>query len=166
MAGNFNWKDFNPWQRKQDTNPTPNPAPGSAAPGSQEPPKSQRSNPKPKEFVEEIRVSGQNLVAEVERLLREGEVRRLRIKQNNRVLLDLPVVWAALGAVFAPPLAAVAAIAAVVSDCTIEVIRGEDTRPPAPWTKTQAAPRASSPSRPADPNNPDIPKTPDDLSYR
>lgn len=122
-----------------------------------------------KEFVEEIKVNSKNLVSEVERLLKETEVRRLRIRQGDRVLLDLPVAWAALGALLAPPLAAVGAIAAMVSDCVIEVTRVVPADAPAP-AKAQAKPSApaqSSAARPTTPPNmPNIPKTPDDLNFR
>jgi hypothetical protein len=134
-----------------------------------------------KEFVEEIKVNSKNLVSEVERLLKESEVRRLRIRQGDRVLLDIPVAWAAIGALLAPPIAAVGAIAAVASDCVIEVTRVVPADAPAPRPQAQAAP-ASAPARPQEPaasrpnpnpgqtnnrpNNPDIPRTPDDLNYR
>lgn len=123
-----------------------------------------------KEFVEEIKVNSKNLVGEVERLLKESEVRRLRIRQGDRVLLDLPVAWAALGALLAPPVAAVGAIAAVATDCVIEVTRVVPTdAPAAPKAQTQAQPKAPAPAAARSttpPNTPNIPKTPDDLNYR
>lgn len=128
-----------------------------------------------KEFVEEIRVNSKNLVGEVERLLKESEVRRLRIRQGDRVLLDIPVAWAALGALLAPPIAAVGAIAAVATDCIIEVTRVVPADAPAPKAapvrpKEPAAARPNAAANPQ-PNqsnnpNPNIPKTPDDLNYR
>ncbi len=129
----------------------------------------------PKEFVEEIKVNSKNLVSEVERLLKESEVRRLRIRQGERVLLDIPVAWAAIGALLAPPIAAVGAIAAVATDCIIEVTRVAPTDAPAPQPaparpKEPAAarpnPASNSYSNPAQSNNPNIPKTPDDLNFR
>jgi hypothetical protein len=141
MSGSFNFKDWQARFRGKESapegeGPTPN------------------QNPNRTPFVEEIKVSGQNLVNEVDRLLREGEVRRLRIKQNDKVLLDLPIAFAAVGALLAPPLAAVGAIAAVVSDCTVEVYRSADAPPPAP--KPGPTPKAG----------PAGPQSPDDLSYR
>lgn len=123
-----------------------------------------------KEFVEEIKVNGKNVVGEVERLLKESEVRRLRVRQGDRVLLDLPVAWAALGALLAPPVAAVGAIAAVATDCIIEVTRvvpADASKPnPAP-AAAPAKPKEPAAARPTNPNpNPNIPKTPDDLNYR
>ncbi|HEX2911986.1 MAG TPA: DUF4342 domain-containing protein [Chloroflexia bacterium] len=152
MGGNYgNFKDWQFWRKTPDpdanTNPGPNPGQnqGRGAAG-----------PNPREFVEEFKVTGQNLVNEVERILREGQVRRLRIRQGERVLLDLPVTWAAVGALMAPPLAAVGAIAAVVSDCTVEITRTED----------KAAPSANPPAGQAWPRPGNIPPTPDDLSHR
>ena len=150
MSGNF--KDWRSWtknagERVKNTNWT-----GSS-----------------KEFVEEIKVNSKNLVDEVERLLKESEVRRLRIRQGDRVLLDLPVAWAALGALLAPPIAAVGAIAAVATDCIIEVTRVAPAETPAPAKPKEpaAAARPANPatSRPANPS-PNIPNTPDDLNYR
>ena len=126
-----------------------------------------------KEFVEEIKVNGKNLVSEVERLLKESEVQRLRIRQGERVLLDIPVAWAAIGALLAPPIAAVGAIAAVVSDCIIEVTRVAPANAPAPQPAparpkepAAARPNTNPNPNPAPSNNPNIPKTPDDLNFR
>jgi hypothetical protein len=126
-----------------------------------------------KEFVEEIKVNSKNLVSEVERLLKESEVRRLRIRQGDRVLLDIPVAWAALGALLAPPIAAVGAIAAVASDCIIEVTRvapadapAPQPAPPRPKEPAAARPSTNPNPNPAQANNSNIPKTPDDLNYR
>jgi hypothetical protein len=129
---------------------------------------SKKWNESSKEFVEEIKVNGKNLVSEVERLLKESEVRRLRIRQGDRVLLDLPVAWAALGALLAPPLAAVGAIAAVATDCIIEVTRVAPPDAPAPAPAKPKEPAAARPTTPnSNPNpGPNIPKTPDDLNYR
>ncbi len=153
MNGGFNFKDWQPWRRdqKDPAQKAPNePKVENPQPG---------ANQKPRQFVEEIRVSGQNLVSEVERILREGEVSRLRIKQNNRVLFDLPIVFAAAGALIAPPLAAVGAIAALVSDCTIEIVRDAPPATPAATASTARPKTATS-------GEAKIPETPDDLSYR
>ncbi|GAB4576171.1 MAG: hypothetical protein Kow0077_31290 [Anaerolineae bacterium] len=85
-------------------------------------------------IVEELTVAGNQLVREVERLINEGNVRRLIIKQDDRVLLEvsltLGVVGAGALAIFAPVpavlLAAVAALAAAVSKVTIEIERSEE----------------------------------------
>jgi hypothetical protein len=84
-------------------------------------------------FVEELTVAGNQLVKEVERLINEGNVRKLVIKQDGQVLLEvsltLGVVGAGAVAIFAPIpaviLAAVAAVAAAVAKVTIVIERDD-----------------------------------------
>jgi len=68
-------------------------------------------------------VTGRELVRKVEELIHEGNIRRIVIRQNGRVLLDIPLAVAVVGAVLAPVLAAVGALAAIVANCTISVER-------------------------------------------
>jgi len=75
--------------------------------------------------VEEFQVSGRELVRKVEELIHEGNIRRIVIRQSGRVLLDIPLAVALVGAVLAPVLAAVGAVAAVVTNCTVSVERVE-----------------------------------------
>lgn len=80
--------------------------------------------------VEEFQATGQNLVEQVQKLVRESNVRRVRIKRQGRVILDIPVAAAVVGGVLAPSLAALGAVAAVVTNCTIEVTRDETAPTP------------------------------------
>jgi hypothetical protein len=75
--------------------------------------------------VEEFQATGQTVVEQVQKLIHEGNVRRIRIKKNGRVILDIPVVAAVVGGILAPALAALGGIAAVITNCTIEVTRDE-----------------------------------------
>ena len=59
----------------------------------------------------------------VKKLLHEGNVRRIVIKQAGRTVVEFPLTVGVIGAVFAPILAAVGALAAVLTDCTVEVER-------------------------------------------
>ena len=78
-------------------------------------------------WTEEIRASGEELLAAVKKLIREGNVRRITIKNEaGRVLIDIPLTLGVLGALLAPQLAAVGAIAALVTNCTIIVERVEE----------------------------------------
>ena len=73
---------------------------------------------------EQIKVYGTELVSKVKELVKEGNVRRIIIKgDHNKVLMEIPVTVAVIGTVFAPVLAAVGAMAALISKCTIEVER-------------------------------------------
>jgi len=75
--------------------------------------------------VEEFQVSGRELVRKVEELIHEGNIRRIVIKQNGKILLDIPLAIAVVGVVLAPVLTAVGAIAAMVTNCTISVEKVE-----------------------------------------
>ena len=74
-------------------------------------------------FTESFKVAGHQLLDAVKKLLHEGNVRRVIIKQDGRTIAEFPMTLGVIGAVLAPVLAAVGAIAAVLSECTIEVER-------------------------------------------
>ena len=57
-------------------------------------------------FVEEIHVAGDQVVHEIQRLVREGNVRHIRIKHDGHVVLEVPVTLAVVGGLLAPTLAA------------------------------------------------------------
>ncbi len=73
-------------------------------------------------MVEEIKVFGHELADKVKTLIHEGNVRRVIIKdEHGNTFVEIPVTVAAVGAVFAPVLAAVGAIAAMAAKFTIVV---------------------------------------------
>jgi hypothetical protein len=79
---------------------------------------------------ERFTVSGSKLVEKVKELIRQGNVRRVRLIHEEKVLIDIPLTVGAsavaVAVLAAPVLAAVAAIAGVVTECTIEVEKVED----------------------------------------
>jgi len=87
-------------------------------------------------IIEEIRLAGSELAEKVGNLIHEGNVRRIIIKdEDGNTFIEIPVTVAAVGAVFAPVLAAVGAIAAMASKFTIVVEKTE--------------PKAANPTEPA-----------------
>jgi hypothetical protein len=74
-------------------------------------------------FKETFKVAGNQLLDAVKKLLHEGNVRRVIIKHETKTIAEFPLTVGVVGAVLAPMLAAVAAIAAVISECTVEVER-------------------------------------------
>ncbi len=74
---------------------------------------------------EKFMVSGSQLVEKVKQLIHEGNIRRVRLLHEGRVVIEIPLSIgapaAAIGILAAPVLAAVAAFAALVTECTIEV---------------------------------------------
>jgi hypothetical protein len=85
-------------------------------------------------WSETIKVEAGQLVEQVSRIIREGNVRRVSIKQGNTTVAEFPLTIGVVGVVFAPILAAVGALAALLTDCTIQVERvaPADTAAPAP----------------------------------
>lgn len=77
-------------------------------------------------------VSGDDLVNAVKKLIHEGNIRRVRLLQGEKPLIDIPLTVGASAAVItvlaAPVLAAVAVIAALVSECTVEVEKVGDPK--------------------------------------
>jgi len=79
-----------------------------------------------KKTSEEFKVDGEELLKKVKELIREGNVRRIIIKgKDKRTLLEIPLTFGVVGIVLAPVLAAVGAVAALVTECTIVVERNE-----------------------------------------
>jgi hypothetical protein len=79
---------------------------------------------KKKTTEETFRVSGEQLLAKVKELIKEGNIRRITIKdKDNKTLVEFPLTIGVIGAVFAPVLAAVGALAALLTECTITVER-------------------------------------------
>ncbi|HUK37432.1 MAG TPA: DUF4342 domain-containing protein [Vicinamibacterales bacterium] len=76
-------------------------------------------------YTESFRVAGQQLVDAVKKLIHEGNVRRVIIKHDDQTIAEFPLTVGVIGAVLAPMLAAIAAIAAAVKECTIEVERNQ-----------------------------------------
>ena len=76
-------------------------------------------------FKESFKVAAEQLVESVKTLLHEGNVRRIVIKQEGRTIAEFPLTVGVVGAVVAPVLAAVGALAAVLTECTIEVERSK-----------------------------------------
>ena len=74
-------------------------------------------------FTESFKVAADQLVDAVKRLVHEGNVRRVIIKQEGRTVVEFPLTVGVVGTVLAPVLAAVGAIAAFMTECTIEVER-------------------------------------------
>ena len=77
-------------------------------------------------LTEEVKVKGEDLLKKVKELIREGNIRRIVIKnENGEPYVEIPLTLGVVGMVFAPVLAAVGAIAALASNFTIEVQKKE-----------------------------------------
>ena len=78
-----------------------------------------------KTFWQTIETTGDQLLKTVKDLIEAGNVRRIRIKQKGSVVAEFPLTVGVVGVIVAPVLAAVGALAAVLTECSIEVERVE-----------------------------------------
>jgi hypothetical protein len=77
--------------------------------------------------TEEFQVKGEEIVAKIKELIHEGDIRRVIIKnEEGRTLIDIPLTIGVVGALVAPQLAALGAIAALVTHGTIVVEKVEN----------------------------------------
>ena len=73
---------------------------------------------------EEFRVEGEELLKKVKHLVREGNIRRITIKtKEGKSIIEIPLTIGVVGAVLLPVFAAVSAVAALVTECTITIER-------------------------------------------
>jgi hypothetical protein len=71
---------------------------------------------------EEFKVSGDQIIEKVKELIKQGNARRIIIKnEKDETLVELPLTVGLVGAAIAPVLAAVGAMAALLTKCTIIV---------------------------------------------
>ncbi len=75
---------------------------------------------------EEFSIHGEQLLKKVKELIAEGNIRKITIKdKSGKELMTFPLTIGVVGAVFAPVLAAIGALAALIGECTITVEREE-----------------------------------------
>jgi len=80
------------------------------------------------DFVDEFQIKGEEVLAKVRELVHEGNVRRIIILNNEgRTVLEVPLTVGVVGALLLPTAAAIGAVAALVTDCTIKVVRDEES---------------------------------------
>jgi hypothetical protein len=75
---------------------------------------------------ESIKIDSGQLADRIRQIVREGNVRRIVIKQSGRTVAEFPLAVGVVGTVFAPVLAAIGALAALLTECTIDVERVGD----------------------------------------
>ena len=78
-----------------------------------------------RESVETTEARGSQVIDTIKQLVHEGNIRKISIKQDGRTIAEFPLTFGVVGAALAPALAAIGAIAALVTECTIEVERTE-----------------------------------------
>jgi hypothetical protein len=78
--------------------------------------------------TEEFKVNGEELLARIKKLIHEGNIRRIIIKdKDGKTVLEIPMTFGVVGALLAPQLAAIGAIAALITEATVVVEKSERT---------------------------------------
>jgi hypothetical protein len=76
--------------------------------------------------TEEFRVNGEELLGRIKALVHEGNIRRIIIKtKEGAVVLEIPMTFGVVGALLAPSLAAIGAIAALLTEATVIVEKSD-----------------------------------------
>jgi hypothetical protein len=91
--------------------------------------------------IDALPARGSQIIDTIKTLVHEGNVRRITIKQDGHTVAEFPLTLGVVGAALAPALAAAGAIAALLTDCTIEVERvaGEEVTGAPPVETTALA---------------------------
>ena len=83
--------------------------------------------PEEKVYTEEFEVNGEEILAKIKELVHEGNIRRILIRnEKGHTLIDIPLSFGVVGALLVPQLAAVGAIAALLSHGTIVVEKAKE----------------------------------------
>ncbi len=78
--------------------------------------------------TEEFKVEGEKVVSKIKEIFHEGNIRRVIIKdKEGKTLIEIPMTFGVVGALIAPQLAAIGAIAALLTEATIVVEKREDS---------------------------------------
>ncbi len=76
----------------------------------------------PEYKTEEFHINGEELLAKIKELIHEGNIRRIMIKnREGKTMIEFPLTLGVVGAVLAPTLAAVGAVAALIGEATVVV---------------------------------------------
>lgn len=76
--------------------------------------------------TEEFKIDGEKLIAKIKELIHEGNIRKLIIKdKDGKTLMEIPMTFGVVGVLLAPQLAAIGAIAALVTEATVVVEKSE-----------------------------------------
>jgi len=85
---------------------------------------SQIGDPEGGTMIEDIKVAGEQVVETVKNIIKEGNVRRITIKNSaGETVLSIPLTVGVVGVAVVPVLSAIGAVASLMSDCTLSIER-------------------------------------------
>ena len=78
--------------------------------------------------TEEFHINGEELLARIKKLIHQGNIRRIIIKdKDGKTIFEIPMTFGVVGALIAPQLAAIGAIAALITEATV-VVEKDDSK--------------------------------------
>jgi len=82
-----------------------------------------KENKMPDNFrTEEFKVEGEKILTKIKELIHEGNIRKVMIKdKDGKIMMEIPMTFGVMGVLIAPQLAAIGAIAALLTEATIVV---------------------------------------------
>ena len=90
-------------------------------------------------FWQKLEGTTEQVLAQLRKLVEEGNIRRVVVKQKGRTIAEFPLTAGVVGAVLAPVLAAIGALVALLQDCTIQVERDKSAAEREPESRTAAS---------------------------
>ena len=96
-------------------------------------------------FWQKLEGTTESILNQLKRLIDEGNIRRVVVKQRGRTVAEFPLTAGVIGAVIAPVAAAIGALSALLAECTIEVEKTGVEKPEAadPVDTTSPGPESS-----------------------
>ena len=91
-----------------------------------------KEDPMARTLWETIEGNAGQILAQLKRIVDEGNARRVVVKQRGKTIAEFPLTAGVIGAVIAPVAAAIGALSALIADCTIEVEKTVVEEPVAP----------------------------------
>jgi len=77
--------------------------------------------------MDQFKINSQELLKKIEELIKEGNVRRIIVKDaNGKTYLEIPLTIGVIGVLAAPVIAAIGAVAGLIANFKFEIIRKED----------------------------------------
>ena len=76
-------------------------------------------------FWQKLEGTTENILNQLKKLIDEGNIRRVVVKQRGRTVAEFPLTAGVIGAVIAPVAAAIGALSALLAECSIEVEKSE-----------------------------------------
>ncbi|OFW09709.1 MAG: hypothetical protein A3H96_01190 [Acidobacteria bacterium RIFCSPLOWO2_02_FULL_67_36] len=80
-------------------------------------------------FWQKIEGTSEQVLAQLKRIVEEGNIRRVVVKQRGRTVAEFPLTAGVIGTVLAPVAAAIGALTALLTECSIEVEKVEKVTP-------------------------------------